>query len=492
VSTRQGIVRGSARAVTGVVGIAVAAAAVAVALWVPLPSHTVAPPAVKVTPVPTDQARVCPGPILALAADSSNAAAASAFGTPATVAGARTDAGAATGTGTGTGAEQANPQRKALKTGGSSSHNGAPLLITVPVAPGATRPPLIVGSQSQRATQEDLSGLAAAACDDASADSWLVAGATSLGQTSLVLLTNPGAALATVDLTVYGESGPVSAPGGTGISVPAGAQKIVPLAGLAPSVSAPVVHVQTHGGRVLATMQQSVVQGIEPGGVEMTAATGAPSTRQQIAGMMVRTLSTLKASQSSEGYGSNLPALRVLVPGSKPAQVSVGVVGETGTATGDAYTATLKPGVVTEIPLDALSDGNYTLDVTSDQPIVAAARTSTASATAKDFAWFTASSPLSDAFLAPISAGPGATLHLLNTATTDAALTITSRAGVAQKVTVPAGAGTSVALPTAGVYAVAGAAGLVASVGYSGDGQLASFALQPAAPLASAITVYPR
>lgn len=477
-STKRVILRGSARAVTGIVGIAVAAATVAAALWLPLPFHTVTPPAVKVAPVPSDQARVCPGPILALAADSGNAAAASAFGTPATVDGA--------------GPEQANPRRKALKTGGSNAHNGSPLLITVPVSPGATEPPLVVGSQSQHAAQEDLSGLATAACDDASADSWLVGGATSLGQTSLVLLTNPSAVLATVDLTVYGEVGPVSAPGGTGISVPAGAQKIVPLAGLAPSVTAPVVHVQTQGGRVLATMQQSVVQGIEPGGVEMVAATDAPATHQQIAGMMVRTLSTLKSTQSSEGYGSKLPALRVLVPGSKPAQVSVGVVGETGTAAGNTYTATVKPGVVTEIPLDSLTDGNYTLEITSDQPVVAAARTSTASASGKDFAWFTASPPLPDAFLAAVSAGPGATLHLLNTAKTDAAITVTSRAGAAQKVTVPAGAGTTVAVAAAGVYAVSGAAGLIASVGYSGDGLLSSFAVHPAAPLASAITVYPR
>lgn len=477
-STSRTILRGSARAVTGIVGIAVAAAAVAAALWLPLPSHTVTPASLRVSPVPTEQQRVCPGPILALAADSSNAAAAASFGIPATV--------------VASGESGATPRTSALTSGGSAGSPGSPLLVTVPVAVGAGEPPLVAGAQSQQATQEDLAGLAVAACDEASSDSWLVAGATNLGQTSLVLLTNPGAAAVTVDLSVYGESGRVDAPGAAGISVPAGAQKVVPLAGLAPSVASPVVHVIAHGGRVLATMQQSLVQGIDPEGVELTAATGAPTLLQRISGVEVRTIAALKASQPTEGYGSDLPAARVFVPGSKPATVTIGVVGETGTAAGNTFTATVKPGFATEIPLDGLVDGDYSVSVTSDQPVVAAVRTSTTSTTGKDFAWFTASAPLPDTFLAPVGAGPGARLHLLNTRTTDAAVTVTSPRGTVQKVTVPGGAGASVALPAAGVYTVSGTTGLIASVGYSGDGLLSSFAIEPPAALASPLTIYPR
>lgn len=477
------------RGVTGVVGLAVTAGVVAAALTLPLPSHTVGTPSVQVAPVPTAQQRVCPGPILALAADSRDAGSAASFGAPMTESGAaRAKAGANNGGSPAT----IDPQVSTLASGGSGRGKGSPLLLSVPADKGDGMPPLVAGAQSQKATQEDLAGFAAAGCRYGSGDSWLVGGASDLGETSLVLLTNPSAVAAQVDLGVYGESGRVQTPGGTGITVSAGTQKIVPLAGLAPSVAAPVVHVQTHGGRVLATMQQSLVDGIDPDGVELTGATGAPALRQQISGVMVRTLAALKASQSTDGYGRTMPAVRVLVPGTAPAHVSVGVVGETGTDSGDTFTATAKPGVVTEIALKGLTDGNYTATVTSDQPVVAAARTSTESTTGKDFAWFTSSAPLPAEFLVAVASGPGGTLHLFNSTKADARVTVTSPRGDREILTIDGGAAVGVNANSAGVYGVAGAAGLVASVGYSGDGALSSFAIQPPPPTATPLTVYPR
>lgn len=483
------------RAATGVLGLAVTAGVVTAALVLPLPSHTIGAPSVQVAPVPTAQQRVCPGPILALAADSRDAGSAASFGVPMTVSGAAKEAAGASGTDGNSNAGSpatVDPQVSTLTSGGSGRGKGSPLLLTVPADKGDGMPPLVAGAQSQKASQEDLAGFAAADCRHGSGDSWLVGGASDLGETSLVLLTNPSAVAAQVDLEVYGESGRVQAPGGTGITVAAGAQKIVPLAGLAPSVAAPVVHVQTHGGRVLATMQQSVVNGIDPDGVELIGATGAPAVRQQISGVMVRTLAALKASQSTDGYGRDLPTVRVLVPGTAPAHVSVGVVGETGTETGNTYTATVKPGVATEIPLNGLTDGDYTATVTSDQPVVAAARTSTESKTGKDFAWFTSSAPLPAAFLVGVASGPGGTLHLFNATTADARVTVTSPNGDRQRISIDGGAAVGVHANGSGVYSVAGAAGLVASVGYSGDGALSSYAIQPPPPTATPLTVYPR
>lgn len=482
------------RCAVGVIGAAVAAGVVVGALVLPLPSHTVTSPSVQVAPVPTDQQRVCPGPILALAADSTDAGAAVSFGAPTTVAGAASPADVAAAADGGPALVTTQPQVTALTSGGSGDGRakGAPLLLTVPADKHSAIPPLVAGSQSQTAKQEDLAGLAAASCRRAAGDSWLVGGSSDLGETSVVLLTNPGSTSAEVDLEVYGESGRVQTPSGTGITVAAGAQKIVPLAGLAPSVTAPVVHVRTHGGRVLATMQQSIVNGIDPAGVELVAPAGVPALTQQIPGVMVRTLDALRASQSTDGYGEDLPAARVFVPGTKPAHVSVGVVGETGTATGDTYTATVKPGVVTEIPMASLTDGNYTVTVTSDRPVVAAARTSTEGAGGKDFAWFTPAAPQPAVFLAAISPGPGAILHLVNGTTADAHVTVTNPAGVQQALTINGGAAVGVRATGAGVYSVAGASGLVASVGYSGDGALSSFSLQPPPASATPLTVYPR
>lgn len=526
------ISRALIRGTTGVLGLAVTGGVVAAALVLPLPSHTVGSSSVQVAPVPTDQQRVCPGPILALAADSRDAGAAAPIGVPRTVSGATT---AADITGAGGGAvPMTDPQVTALASGatakspdagtggdtgggdntgggrtgdggtggtdsdggaprnGTLTNSGSPVLLTVAADKDSTMPPLVAGSQSQKADQEDLAGFAAAGCRHASSDSWLVGGGADLGETSLVLLSNPSEVDAQVDLDVFGESGRVQTPGGTGITVPAGAQKVVPLAGLAPSVAAPVVHVLTHGGRVLATMQQSIVNGIDPAGVELIGGAGAPALSHRIAGVSVRTLKTLRSSQSTDSYGRDLPAARVLVPGDSPAHVSIGVVGEVGTSTGDTFTATLKPGVVTEIPLDGLTDGDYTVTVTSDQPVVAAAHTSTESKAGKDFAWYTPSAPLPAVFLAAVGPGPNATLHLVNPSTADVHVTVTNPAGNRQALTIVGGGAIGVRADVTGVYSLDGAAGLIASVGYSGDGSLSSFAIQPPPPSAAPLTVYPR
>ncbi|MCX7521070.1 DUF5719 family protein [Microbacterium sp. STN6] len=504
----RSILRGASRAVAGVVGVGVVAAVIGAAALMPLPGHSIGPAVVPVTPVPTDQQLVCPGPLLALAADSTNAGSAASFGSPSTVSGSLAASGSGAGSGTGT--ELGTVQESRLKSGGVGS--GAPLLVTVPVADGSTTAPLVAGGQSQRATEDDIAGLATSACGVASADSWLVAGATTIGQTSLVLLTNPTQVSATVDLTVYGEAGPVESAGATGVTVPAGQQKVVPLAGIAPNVAAPVVHVRTRGGEVLASMQQSFEQGIQPRGVELSASTLGPSTEQRVPGVMVRTSKAIDAGQSDEEYDVNQPALRVLVPGAKAAHVSVSAVGESGTEAGNAYTATLKPGVVTEIPLTQLPDGDYTLTVTSDAPVVAAARTATvgsssgtsgssgasgssASAAAhEDFAWFTASAPLPARFLAAVAPGAGDSvrLHLVNPSATDAAVSVTPPSGPASRIEIPAGSAVSLPAQRDGVYVVSGAAGLVASVGYAGDGVISASAVERPAPLASPITVYTR
>jgi hypothetical protein len=470
----------SARAVAGLAGIALAAVTIAGAAFLPLPNRVVTPPASTVAPVATDQQRVCAGPLLTLAADSTAATAASAFGRTSTLSG--TSQGGVT------------PQTSRLNPvdDTNGTRYGAPLTVTVPAETGATQPPRLAASQIQNASQPDLAGLAATVCDEAASDSWLVGGATSLGQTSLVLLSNPSAVQATVDLTIYGESGLVDAPGATGIVVAAGTQRIVPLAGLAPTVAAPVVHVQTIGGRVLSSMQQSFVNGLEPGGAELEGPTTAPATHQVIAGVAVRSLAALQGSQSGETYGPNLPAARIFVPGKKAATVRIGAVGEAGTLAGNSISATVQPGVVTEVPLDHLADGNFAVTIDSTQPVVAAARTSVIGTTAKDFAWFVASHPLSGSFLVPVVSGPEATLHLANDGGKDVTATVTGPTGNATKVTVPAEGGVGVAVTAAGIYSVDGATGVTASVSYTGDGLMSSFAINPPGPLATPITVYPK
>jgi hypothetical protein len=164
VADKRGIARIGVRALSGVIGIGVAALVVAGATLLPLPSFQVAAPVSVVTPVPADQQRVCPGPLLALAAGAGAATRPSSFGEPTSAYGTDAD----------------GLQTHLLKPDSdASTPSQAPLVLTVPTPSGSTSPPLVAGAQAQTAVTDDLAGLAASSCDEPSADSWLVAGSAS-------------------------------------------------------------------------------------------------------------------------------------------------------------------------------------------------------------------------------------------------------------------------------------------------------------------------
>ncbi|WP_022885003.1 DUF5719 family protein [Glaciibacter superstes] len=479
--SKHGLALFGVRAVSGLVGIGVAVVAVAAAALVPWPTAPAPPPSAIVSPQPADQQRVCPGPLLTLAEDSAQASTA-------------TSVGGADGTFAALepgSDELISPEVTDLDAADNtdSASDGAPQLLSADVPDGATEAPLVAGSQSQTASGETLSGFAAAACGEAASDSWLVGGSTDIGHTSLVLLSNPTEVVATVDLIVYSETGLVDAPGSTGILVQPGSQRIVSLAGLAPNVKSTVVHVQSQGGQVAASLEQSLIHGIVPAGVELIGPSTQPTTVQSIVGLQVTTPVAAVTDDGHDHADEGVPAIRVLVPGDSPATVQIGVQSESGSADGTSLQVELEPGIATEVPLDGLTPGSYTVTLDSNQPVVAAART-TATGEAEDFAWFTTSGTLSRDFLLGVADGPTPTLHVFNSKATDAELTLTPQSGEAIDLVVPGGQSVIVSLKPSSRYSVSGADGTVASVGYAGDGRVSSFAVQPAGPLATPITVY--
>jgi hypothetical protein len=481
--TKRGVAILGARAAAGLVGLAVIAAAVGAAAVVEWPTAQKTPPSVLVTPQPGEQQRVCAGPLLTLAEDSSKASAATSVGSAASIFGARASA---------TDATSVRPDVTDLKAvdNTDADADGGPQLLSVPVQPGATEAPLVAGSQSQTAESETIAGFAASPCAEAVSDSWLVGGSTDVGHTSLVLLSNPSTVLATVTLSVFSETGVIDAPGSTGILVQPGTQRIVSLAGLAPNLKSPIVHVESRGGQVAASLEQSVIHGIQPSGVEMVGPTNPAALEQTIAGVIVTPPPATGAPSADEEFTDESSTVRVLTTGSKRATVQVGLISEDGTASGTSTQVDLEPGVATEVPLDSLAAGSFTVRLTADQPIVAAARTATTGTAGKDFSWFAASAALTDSFMVAVADGPSPTLHLYNAGQTDAHLTLSGDTGTPTDVTVPSDGSVVVPVQPSARYTVTGAKQIIASVGYSGDGLLSSFPVSPAGPLAAPIRVY--
>jgi hypothetical protein len=289
-----------------------------------------------------------------------------------------------------------------------------------------------------------------------------------------------------------GETGRVDAPGSTGILVQPGEQRIVSLAGLAPNLRSPVVQVIATGGQVTASLEESSVRGIDPGGAELVGPTAAPAVDLAIPGVLIAAAVDPAAVTEEEEFSDETPTIRVLVPGTTRARVEVGVFSEAGQATGASQQVELEPGIATEIPLTALTSGVYTVRLNSDQPLVAAARTSVSGTASRDFGWFVASQPLVGDFALSIAPGPSPTLHLYNDESTDTTVSITGEGGVPAEVAIAARQSLFVELAGDTRYAVTNSSEIVASVSYSGDGTLSSFAINPPGPLATPITVYSR
>jgi hypothetical protein len=474
--------------VAGLIAVAVAAGVGAAAIALPWPTVEVPPASAVVAPTPSEQQRVCPGPLLALAEDSSAAQAVTSVGRAASLF-------AAWSQSTGS-VDVTRSNIDAVDNLGTDS-TVAPEQLTVPVpAPeSASAAPVVAGSQSQTLATETLTGLAVAGCGEASSDAWLVGGSTDVGRTSLVLLSNPTPVLATVSLTVYGETGVVDSPGASGILVQPGEQRVISLAGLAPNLISPIVNVKSTGGQVLSTLQQSSIRGIEPGGVDLISATGGPALEQTIAGLNVTVTGlnvSIAPSAERSGDFDAVASVRLMAVGSAPANVKIDVVGASGSAVGSSTDIKLESGIATEVPFPDLAVGSYSVQITSDEPVVAAARTSSVGAAGRDFAWYPSSGELLGDFVVSVAAGPSPTLHLVNAAPTDVDITLTPTTGETLRVSIAAGARAELPLAESVSYVVTGGKETVASVGYVGDGQLASFTLNPAGPLAETIRVYLR
>ena len=385
-----------ARAVAGTVGIGIAAAAIAAATWLPLPHYASTAPSMVVTPAATTQQRVCPGPALrpADAIDgNANASAIASVGHPEiTAAAAKGTAGTA--------------PLKATENGAGI----APTLLTLPASANAA----LAGSQSESVSAGGFAGFAAAECAETAAETWLVGGATDIGRFTLITLSNPGTVSATVSVTVFTEAGEVHAAGSDGIVVPGGSQRILPLAGFAPNVLSPVVRVRSAGGQVVANLQHGIVRTLAPGGLAIVGASAAPARQLAIPGVVLTGTAAIAAQQNSPGFADIAPVLRLYVPGTAEATVRIAVIPEDGSAPAEPSSLSVPGGVVTDVPIEA-GDGSFTISLSADLPILAAARASASgSSGAIDLAWFAAAPVLHESAEVAVAAGPSPVLHLAN------------------------------------------------------------------------------
>jgi hypothetical protein len=507
VADQRGLVIG-ARIASGTLGAGAAALVIAAVAFLSLPTLGPEPRSVTVEPAPADQVRVCPGAAMRVG-DEAGGSADSVFAL-----GAAATTGAVQG-------DELQRMRLASADPGAAA-DAAPEVLRAPPADGVGGGALVGGAQIQDVAATDFVGLAAASCAEPSGSIWLVGGAMTVGRSTFLLLSNPTDVPSRVSLEIFGEDGQVSAPGTSGIEVPANGQRVLSLAGFAPGVESPVVHVAARGGRVVATLQHSIVRGLDAVGVETVGAGTDPAAHLVVPGVrIVDTVGTNRASALSDWHDV-APVVRLVAPGDTGGRATVRVVPDTAGSIGTSFGVDLEPGTVVEVPLDSgapeggapevgaeadahgFADGGYTVFIDADVPVVGGVRASTAVDTGvdpapdaildgpdSDLAWFAAAPPLDGEALVVVPDGPSPLLSIVNPTTADVELELTSLDGSAPTVlAIPAG-GTLTVPVAAGSYRLAGIQELSIAVSFAAPGALASFVLAPPRPVAGAIVVRP-
>lgn len=249
---------------------------------------------------------------------------------------------------------------------------GSPTAVTVEPIGGQATPSDAVSLYS--ATDGDLAGTDASACTTPAHEHWLAGATTTVGSTAVLVLANPSASASTVDLSLYGEAGPIEAPGTSGIVLAPGESRSMVLGGLAPDEEHLAVHVTAQGGAVGATVQQHRLFGITPGGVDVIQPTTAPSQSAVLPGLVVPSARHAEAIRGQDGYEQAGPAVMLAAP-------ATGTTAEI-TVSGPDGPVELPEGGVVEVaagstvrfPLDGLDHNIYTVTVSADAPLVASAR----------------------------------------------------------------------------------------------------------------------
>ena len=470
----------SARMVLGALGVVVAAGTIAAVTLLPLPSVSEQPPSELVDPVATAQQLLCPGAFLRLADETGQGATTSSPVGRATV-----ERDATTGT------VQATPLAQSDASGSGGTASAPTVLESPPNEADPNAAVLVGGAQSQEIQGTEFAGLAAATCAVASGDSWLVGGSTAVGRTTLLTLSNPTEVTATVDLELFGENGKVSAPGTNGIDVPPNGQRVLSIAGFAPGLKSPVVHVTSRGGRVVANLQQSIVRGIDPGGIDIVGHSTDPSTAVHIPGIVMTDHIGVEQLFSAEGSEDILTTVRMFVPGDQDATATVNLAPEAGAGTGASFQVTVPAGSVSDFPIAELENGRYTLTIETDVPFVAAARVTSVGDNGTDFAWISSAPRLTgDTLFATPQHGMPA-LQLSNPASADLSVFLSGNGAPDVEVLVPAGSSTTAKLQPGASYLASGFDSLFATVVILDAGFIASYSVHPPGLASTPIRVYP-
>lgn len=461
------MLRGSARAATGVViiGLSVGAAAVLGSGILPIPA--IEREVVAVTADTSQNATfslVCTGAFAELGADPSRPTASVPGGTSSLVV-------------TGTPLEQRELTRE-------QPEGSAPIVVE------GSASDRLSAAELQQVGTTSLQGLSASSCAEPVHEQWLVGGGTLLGQSSTLVLGNPFAVPATVQVSVFDESGKIDSSRTTGVLVPAGSQRIVSLNGYAPAKQSLAVQVESTGAAVTAALGVSQTIDIRSFAVDTATRQLAPATSLVVPG--VANLSSDE--HATDGAAPDADAfpvtVRVLSPKDRGNAI-VRAVTTDGTSR-NLGTIEFEAGVVTDFEVTSWPGDALAVTIDANVPIVGGVLGSADVPPAHDYAWFAPAPVLPADVELPVSVVLGGDLILVNTGETGASVRIATEGDVEPEQTIEVPAGAAVPVEAKGQLWVTSTAPISAGVRVVSGPNIAGYPVLAPIERNSSLTVFPR
>ena len=239
--------------------------------------------------------------------------------------------------------------------------------------------PLLVDGNSETSinvTRGKNRSLATAICSISSGDQWFVGGSGTVTSRASLEIINSGLSTSVVDLFVYSSNSvsPVISK-----RIAKNSSKRIYLDTLAPGENSVAIHAITRSGRVTTYMHDERVRGLQPLGADFVSQGIDPAKRIVIPAISNLGLKSRKSKQ----------LLRILVPGKVSANIQAKLLSSDGTFTPlglDNINA--DSGKVTDLTFKpVINSRNFALVLTSDQPIVAAVKSSGVLNGVEEFAW---------------------------------------------------------------------------------------------------------
>ncbi|RKW70637.1 DUF5719 family protein [Galactobacter caseinivorans] len=260
----------------------------------------------------------------------------------------------------------------------------------------------------------DLAGLAAPSCTAPSNSTVLTGASTTVGHTAVLTVTNPSKNAAGVTVEVRTPDGVATTGAVLPFTLGGGETRTINLGGTARDSEAVTAVVESSGAAVGASINQSILRGTTPGGIDVIQGTAGPGLTQTLPGIQLQDQAASKAVGVSENAGEQTPQVQITDFSGQGTTAELVALGGDGKETSVAKDIKVPASGVASVGVSSLPAGSYTFVVRAEDSVVAGARVlrGTDPAKPRDVAYVQAAEQLSTDQLVAVPSVGDATLRL--------------------------------------------------------------------------------